>query len=649
MPGERARFVAGSMLLGAAAGLLVGQLAWTDPRALVAANQAAAGERYLVLLSVLVGAVAAGALAWLVALLGRSTSRGLPLDGHRALAPVALAGFVPTLVFAGAWDDPLALALLVSAFVVAVHWTYRLRAACRQRIGSLGALALGLLARAAPFIVAAGVLLYAAYVSLYTVLEHRRFMTHAFDLGIFDNLFANALAGHPFRAVPATADADWSFLAQHAPFALYLLLPIYALAPGPETLLVMQAVAVASGAIPVYRLGARHLSPESGCVLALAYLLYAPLHGAVFYDFHFITLAVPMCLFAIDLLDEGRLRWFWLVFAIALLMREDVALVFVAAGACLAWAGRQTRVALGAAAIASLWFAALRFVVMPAAGEWWFADIYADLEPADWPGFSGIMATMVSNPGHVFRNLIAGDKLLYALQLLAPLGFLPLTRPRFWILLAPGAAVTLLTTGYEPTTSIRFQYSALWIAAGFPAATWALASHDERSGQHRRVAGMAAMIAGTLVTTLHWGAIPPRGSFHAGFDRISFAPPASEHIEKRTRLLELRSLVPESASMAVSESELPHVSGHLRTYALRLGAQNADYLLYAAGSGRAGEHQALGEVARGRYRVVAERPGLRLLERVSPDPQPRPSSGDEHDEDDDEEAHPREDLVVPVP
>lgn len=636
------------MLLGAAVGLLIGQLAWTDPQALVAANQATTRARSLVLASVLAGAVVACALAWNVARRARATCPAAPLDGHRALAPLALAGLLPALVLAGSWNHPLSVALLVSIFVVAVHWTYGLRAACREP-GPRRALALGVLARVAPLVVAAGALLYAVYVSVHTVFEHRRFMTHAFDLGIFDNLFANALAGHPFRAVPATADASWSFLAQHTPFALYLLLPIYALAPGAETLLVMQAVVVAAGAVPVYRMGARHLSSGIGCMLALAYLLHAPLHGAVFYDFHFITLAVPICLLAIDLLDEGRYRWFWVAFALALLMREDVALLFVAVGACLAWAGRHTRVALGASVIASIWFIALRFLVMPAAGEWWFADIYSELEPADWPGFSGVVATMVSNPGQVLRSLVAGDKLAYALQLLAPLGFLPLLRPRLWILLAPGAAVTLLTTGYEPTTSIRFQYSALWVAAGFPAATWALASHDERSARHRRVAGVAALIAGTLATTLHWGAIPPRSHFHAGFDRIRFAPPTSVHERKRAHLHELRSLAPERASVAVSESELPHVSSHLNTYSLRLGTQDADYLLYAIGSGRAGEHHALREEHRGRYRVAAERPGLRLLERVRGDSQPRPSSGDEHDEDHDEQAHPREDLVVPVP
>ena len=73
-------------------------------------------------------------------------------------------------------------------------------------------------------------------------------------------------------------------------------------------LLVVQAMAVALGAVPVFLLARKHLGSDwAGLGFALVYLLYPPTQWLVVDDFHPVALATPLLLGAIWFLDEDRL------------------------------------------------------------------------------------------------------------------------------------------------------------------------------------------------------------------------------------------------------------------------------------------------------------------------------------------------------
>ena len=76
------------------------------------------------------------------------------------------------------------------------------------------------------------------------------------------------------------------FLAQHFSPGLAALAPLYWIAPSVDTLLVVQTLALALGAIPIYLLAARHLADERiALLLALAYLAFPSLAYANLFDF----------------------------------------------------------------------------------------------------------------------------------------------------------------------------------------------------------------------------------------------------------------------------------------------------------------------------------------------------------------------------
>lgn len=542
-------------------------------------------------------------------------------------APLALVGLLPGVVNGATWDDPLQACLVDVAFVVACEALLRLSQRAWLRATPLPmsspsqtASPFGpswLRERLPPLLVAVGVVAYAGYMSHFALLNHREFNTSAFDLGIYDNQFWQALHGHPFRSSPVLRlEGNWSVLKTHAELGMYALLPLYALHPHAETLLVLQSCALASGAVPIYRFAARRLSSRPiGSVLALAYLLYPAVHGANLYDFHFQPIAAACVLWAIDLLDDGRRVAFWILFGLGLSCREDISLMFFAYGAFLVVSGQRPRDGLLMGAIAIVYFAVVKFIVMPLVGSWWFAEMYKDLYPPDARGYGGILQTLAVNPIYTLRTLWVPDKLRYLIQLFAPLAFLPLRRLRLYWLLFPGAFLTLLSTRYPATVSLGFQYGSYWFALAFPATVYALERlRDEGDdGRARLRAALGALVVGSIVLTAHFGAIPPRSNFPSGFGRAHFEPITQANRDKARDLAQLAALVPPAARLAVSENELPHVSGRAECYSLKNGAADAEYVIYASGS--LGDREAEAELRAGRMKILATRPGLFLLQR----------------------------------
>src|SRR5262249_3822072 len=129
---------------------------------------------------------------------------------------------------------------------------------------------------------------YVAKTGALVRLSHDRMATSSSDLAEFDNLFFNALHGHPFRA-PAIEGLldDWSALKIHAEFLLYVLLPFYAISPGPVALLWIQPAVIALTAIPIYLLAADRIGKGLAVVVAIAFLCFPAVQRPNFYDFHF--------------------------------------------------------------------------------------------------------------------------------------------------------------------------------------------------------------------------------------------------------------------------------------------------------------------------------------------------------------------------
>lgn len=574
---------------GTSLGLAVG-LAMFRARlpAYVARNELSVDDRNLIVVLIACGA-SLFVVVGLAALARRwpgsaSSTRLMALR----LSPLLLSGLVPLLLSRWVWvGRDLVFLVLTALFTLGTYASMRASSTASERsIGRWLPHLLGRPTRPAFALVTLGAVGYAVFFSYHTIVHHRNLHSTSFDLGIFDNLMWNLVHGGPlFKASPALGP-EGSHLARHATFVAYALAPAYALWPAPETLLAIQAVLVGAAAIPLFLFARRHVGSWAGCLLAGAYLLYPPVHGANLYDFHFLTIAPVFLWLSLHLLEARRDRLAALAIAVTLSVREDVAVGVAILGAYLVLSGERPRAGLVVAAVAVAYVAAVRGVIMPSAGQApFFLSMYRGLVPPSESDFLGVLRTVLTNPAYTIGSLLEPDKLVYVLQILLPLAFLPLLRPLGLLFCVPGFLFTLLATGYAPLVQISFQYTAHWTAFMFPAAVLGLAwvapasTADAPAVAVTRRTWLAALAVATVVCTYQYGAVLQQGIVRGGFGPYRFGTTSAD-VVRRDALRDLLRELPARAKVVATERLVPQVSGRPDAYTLRVGVFDAQYALF---------------------------------------------------------------------
>ena len=439
-----------------------------------------------------------------------------------------------------------------------------------------------LVRRRGPFtVVLVSALGYALFMSFYFVRWHYKLRTHNFDLSINNNLIFGGLHGKFLESTVVFPTEPEKYLANHAKFGTYLFLPIYALWPKPETLLVLQSFMLGFSALPLYGFARRHLSDAMAAVVALAFLCYYPMHSANFSEFQNVPVAT-FFLFSLVWAAETR-RWLicGLATAAALLLREDIPIGVAVIGGFLLLSGYRSFPGFVIATVALSYFVYLRFHVMDDAGEWWYPNMYKDLWADGEKGYKSVIKTLITNPLFVLNKLVVEKKLVYLLHLLVPVAFLPARRWYLWVAFVPGIFLTLLVTNYDPPTLFSFHYVMHWAPYLFLAVPLALESIGKSldSGVVRMRAAAVTLACVSLVLTYNYGAFAARAtSLKGGYSWIDFGWEPRE-AERYALLRGLVDMIPSDASVAATETVGPHVSSRVKMFTMRHGPNGAQFVL----------------------------------------------------------------------
>jgi len=489
----------------------------------------------------------------------------------RVFWPISLIGAVPYVFSTSVWSQSPILLYLLTCVVVGAcvviaeppRWILSVFSGTSST-GPRGTLVILLLMIGA----------YSAYVSYHTVMQHHALETRAYDLGIAANTFWNSTHGDLFASSMAPSG---NHLAFHTSFIFLPAFPIYALLPFTETLLVLQSIALALAALPLYLVGRRMLhSGQAALVICAIYLLHPAVAGANFYDFHELAFA-PVLVFSAWLFFElDRPIAYWLAIVLLLSVKEDMALVVLLIGLVVCLSGRR-RLGLVTMAAGAGAYVVLQHLVIPhVAGEfhsysWYFADMIPD-----GGGPSALPATVIANPLFSLKFALSPEKVLYSLQMLAPLGFLCLGTTRGVVLLGYGLFASLLASR-PPLYQLGFQYSLTTIACGAIGAVIMLAKMSPQP-RSRALVFAAAM---SLITCFHYGMVYPRHNLTGGFRTVDFRY-TDQQRERYREVTELVSMIPRDASVTASEMLVPHVAQrrHVETtrYAADHPGRNNDYL-----------------------------------------------------------------------
>jgi uncharacterized membrane protein len=281
------------------------------------------------------------------------------------------------------------------------------------------------------------------------------------DLGSMAQAVWSTAHGH-FLETTSMAGQEITRLGVHVDPFLALLVPFWWAWPSPLMLLVVQVVAVSTGALPVYWLARKHLQSERAAAhFAFAYLVFPATQFnalTISSGFHAVSIAVPLILFAIWFLDEERLVLFTLFALLAASTKEEIPLAVGCLGIWYAVRSgkRLTGLTIFAAGLALTIVDFL--VVIPH-----YARTGIDPFAARYSGVgttpTGILHKAVSDPVALLQAVATGHKLLYVVLLLGPFLGLWLLEPLLFLGAIPDLAINLLSSKSDQT-SIVYHWTA---------------------------------------------------------------------------------------------------------------------------------------------------------------------------------------------
>jgi uncharacterized membrane protein len=458
---------------------------------------------------------------------------------------------------------------------------------------------------------------FAAGMSALSVLQQRAFETGRFDVGNLTQAVWSTAHGR-FLEITDLQGNQISRLGAHFDPLVALLAPLWWLWPHPSLLLVVQAVAVALGAVPVFLLARKHLGTEwAGLGFALVYLLYPPTQWLVVDDFHPVALATPLLLGAIWFLDENRLLPFAICAGAACLTKEQVGLVVAMLGLWHA-VGHGRRHAGAAIAVAGVLVAIVATAVVvphyaPGGGSP-FAGRYTAVGGSP----AGIVKTAVVHPLRLLQAATEHRDLSYLLDLLGPLGGLPLLAPLVAATALPELALNLLS-GTRTQTSIHFHYTAAAIPGLVAGAVLGAGRVQNRwprtSPTLSRALVLLVLAAGAALGPLPVWSHVPFGSKLAARDHV-----VTPHDRAVARVLRA---IPAGVAVSATNTLGAHLSERRRIFSfpilrearwVAVDLTRSSYRDATGGEGFAAAYETLRRDTR--WQVVQEEDGVVVLRKV---------------------------------
>jgi uncharacterized membrane protein len=443
--------------------------------------------------------------------------------------------------------------------------------------------------------------------------RHQQFLSHRFDLGNMVQAVWSTTQGRPLQMTDAASGEQITRLGAHVDPILVLLAPLWWIYPGPELLLVVQAAALAAGIYPAVRLALKYT--ESAFVAGLLgawYLAFPWIVWNAFDEFHPVTLAIPLLLYAIWFLDEHRISIFAVFAGLAIITGELIGLTVAGIGLWYAIRYRRFRVGGVISLVGTAWTVVAVAVIVPAFSEREASRYYDRFESVGGSP-TGLLKKLVTDPLVVIEQLTSATDVKYVVWLLAPTAFLALLAPLLLIAALPQLGVNLLAE-WSTAALPMFHYVSAIVPVVIAATIMALARFSARA----RVAA-AGVALGAAVLIL--AAYPPRPGAQ------TFVFPETWPSERRKAMREALELIPPSVPVTATNRLGAHLSERrvIQLFPERRGAEWAVVDTRNPWLPRYGEapdpqdfRRAVDDLARDSdWQLRFARDGVRVYERVS--------------------------------
>jgi len=424
---------------------------------------------------------------------------------------------------------------------------------------------------------------YALIFSYFAIMKDFGFRTYAWDLGIFNQaLWTTSHNGKFFYyTCELLINPSGSFFGIHFSPILFLVLPFYMVYPASQTLLAIQSFILALGAVPLYKLVKDVLKYRvAGFVFVLVYLLYPPLQGVNWFDFHVQCFLPLFFLSAVYFFEKQNWKAYFLFIFLSLMVEEHASLIVMFIG-IFGFLQHKTQIisilkaknfkdAVFFVPVATMVLAVLWYVMTSWVRDYFFpinpSFLYEFKAAANWSilGFQDpIMiplyvflypARAISAIGYDFLAKVG-----YLLILLGPLALKPFSSMKHVLPAVPWLFFALFSN-YQPYYGIFNQYPAYVISFIFIAAVYAIS----KEGNNLKVLKkpLATIFLCSLAAFMLVSPLSPVVSIVYPEYGLS---PITEHEEF---IHEILTYVPANASVMTQSNIFPHVSSRINAYAI---------------------------------------------------------------------------------
>lgn len=371
------------------------------------------------------------------------------------------------------------------------------------------------------FLLALMIVIYVGYFSYFTIQRHQKLQSSYYDLGIMDQTVYNTYRGRFLELSDPISGQTIKRMAIHNDVLLAFLAPLYVFHEGPETLLVIQTIILALGAIPLYLLAKKILNSEFlALTLSFCYLMYPPLQRSNIFDFHAVTLATSLLLFMYYFWTEKKKVICFIFLLLAMLSKEQVALTTGLFGLFVMYQSamgpaffkkksnpdrKELTFGLLILLVSIAWFVLSFWVIIPHFRQ---ADHFALSRYKEFgESTSGIISGFFLKPLTTLSKIISISTLRYIFLITSPLLFLSFLSPMHFLIALPDLAINVISSEAN-MHDIVHHYTAVITPFLFISAIYGLATIKKKYQKISNTTIFLLIIGATLILSYTKGPLP---------------------------------------------------------------------------------------------------------------------------------------------
>jgi uncharacterized membrane protein len=426
---------------------------------------------------------------------------------------------------------------------------------------------------------------YIIVLSSLSILKHYNLFSFAYDLGIFMQSLWTTLHGKFFYETP---DLFWNetgnYLSIHFSLLIFLLLPLYSLAPCAETLLIFQTLLIGFSGIILYKI-ALHITGSRvfSNILLISYFSSASLHGANLYDFH-MEAFIPFIVFLSTLYFlKGKVATAFLIATLLLFVIYTLAplvilfLIYHVLGLKRGERSKYIPHIILNSAVVSSYYMLVAYVILPVMGAAPFKEGTVSWFPELGNSWSEIIYNAFSSPILIARSIsyLWWAKILYWVILSSPVAFLNLLDTRSFIPLSYWMFVSWLTS-YEPFFVVGWQYILIPLPFIYLGTVFSLRKALSKRNNTSNIMKNTLIVVSALnlimspINPLMHNRFPS-----AGYDNEYVIPPRSSNLDSLIEALSKD----QDVKILTTNNLFPHFANRLHTYVWLPQSVVPDYII----------------------------------------------------------------------